>query len=111
MCRRAEEEKCELAKKFADLNVRVGKLESSQSVGFENVHAAISNLANEFGMRMNTIQQQIVEEQMKHNERADAEKAKWGDELRRYLRWAVITILSGSAVAMGVTIWSNFTAK
>lgn len=93
--------------RVGSIEERVGKLETSITTGFNSVNAAVANLANEFGTRMNTLDQKIVEEDAKHKARVDEERAKWGRELRLYLRWGVITILAGAGVAMGITIWNS----
>ena len=109
MCKmmNSTEETCKLANAVESLDSRVTKVEErmdkidgSLSVGFAQVNTSIQQLATDFGQRMNTIDLRIVEE-----------KVKWGDTLRKIVIWSVVTILSGAAVAMGVTIWRNFSVK
>lgn len=61
------------------------------------INVAVSRLAHDFGQRMNIIEKKVVDE-----------KAEWGKTLRKVVLWSAATLLSGCAVAMGVTIWKNF---
>jgi hypothetical protein len=74
----------------------VGKMRTESQDGFKALTASLSNLAHDFGSRMNSIDARLVEE-----------KVKWGDALRKMLMWAVRVILAGCAVAMGVTAWKT----
>ena len=74
----------------------VGKMRTESQDGFKALTASLSNLAHDFGSRMNSMDARLVEE-----------KVKWGDTLRKMLMWAVRVILAGCAVAMGVTAWKT----
>lgn len=119
MCmRNNSEESCEVAKSLAALDGRVDavekrmdKIEGSLSVGFTQVNAAISNLANQFGERMNTLDKRIVEEKAKHDERIDSNRLAWHDTLRKVVTWTATVVLSGASVAMGVSIYKNIFVK
>ena len=74
----------------------VGKMRTESQDGFKAINASLSNLAHDFGSRMNSMDARLVEE-----------KVKWGDTLRKMLLWAVRVILAGCAVAMGVTAWKT----
>lgn len=74
----------------------VGKMRSESQDGFKTLATSLSNLAHDFGSRMNSMDARLVEE-----------KVKWGDTLRKMLLWAVRVILAGCAVAMGVTAWKT----
>lgn len=83
---------------------RLGQVEHDVSTmrietkdGFKTVLHSINELAVEFGTRMNTLDQRIVDE-----------KAKWGDTLRSIVLWSVRVLLAGALAAMGVTICKNF---
>ena len=118
MCMRATEEGCvlsaqqrELKAKVADIDGRltkvesdVGKIRSEAQDGFKQgaetmreISASVSNLAHDFGERMNNLDKRIV-----------AEKEKWGETLRKVVLWSVKVLLAGALVAMGVTVWNNF---
>lgn len=112
MKQNGETESCEVAKSLAALGVRVtkvegrlDKMEGSIAVGFTQVNTAISNLANQFGERMNTLDRRIVEEKAKENERKYAEQVKWGEVKRNIATWAARLILLGCASAMGMTAY------
>ena len=110
MCMKATPEGCELRDELketktavAALDTRltkvesdVGKMRSETQEGIRALTASISNLAHDFGSRMNSMDARLVEE-----------KVKWGDTLRKMLLWAVRVILAGCAVAMGVTAWKT----
>ena len=74
----------------------VGKMRSESQDGFKAINASLSNLAHDFGSRMNSMDARLVEE-----------KVKWGDTLRKMLLWAVRVVLAGCAVAMGITAWKT----
>lgn len=110
MAKNSEKESCEVAKNLAALDSRVDglekrmdKIEGSLSVGFTQVNAAIGNLAQQFGDRMNTLDRRIVEEKAKENERKYAEQVKWGEVKRNITTWAARLILLGCASAIGLT--------
>lgn len=118
MAKNGEKESCEVAKNLAALGGRVDavekrmdKIEGSLSVGFTQVNSAISNLANQFGERMNTLDKRIVDEKAKHDERVDANRLAWHDTLRKVVTWTAIVVLSGASVAMGVSIYKNIFVK
>ena len=101
-----EKEACEVANNLAALDGRVTKVEArmtkiegSLNDGFKSLSVSISNLGHDFGGRMNIIERKVVDE-----------KAEWGKVLRKVVLWSAATILSGAAVAMGVTIWKDFHA-
>ena len=78
----------------------VGKMRSESQDGFKALTASLSNLAHDFGSRMNNIDKRLVEE-----------KEKWGNTLRSIVIWTVRLVLTGCAVAMGVTAYKQiFTA-
>ena len=74
----------------------VGKMRTESQDGFKALATSLSNLAHDFGSRMNSMDARLVEE-----------KVKWGDTLRKMLLWAVRVILAGCAVAMGVPAWKT----
>lgn len=81
----------------------VGKMRSETQEGFKQaaddmreIRESVKNLAHDFGERMNGIDKRLI-----------TEKEKWGDCLRKILLWTAATVLSGCAVAMGVTIYKN----
>ena len=93
-----EKESCEVATNLAALAGRVDsvekrmdKMEGSISVGFTQVNTAVQQLATDFGTRMNTLDQRIVEE-----------KAKWGAVLRRIVLWGAGTMLVLALAAAGI---------
>ena len=115
MCMKNSEESCvlreqqnELKEKVAKMDERltkvehdVGKMRSETQDGFRNgaetmreINVSVTNLAHDFGERMNNIDKRMV-----------AEKEKWGECLRDILKWTVRVVLAGCAVAMGITAW------
>jgi len=74
----------------------VGKMRSESQDGFKALTASLSNLAHDFGSRMNSMDARLVEE-----------KVKWGDTLRKMLLWAVRVILVGALAAMGLTAYKT----
>ena len=74
----------------------VGKMRTESQDGFKALTASLSNLAHDFGSRMNSMDARLVEE-----------KVKWGDTLRKMCLLAVRVILAGCAVAMGITAWRS----
>lgn len=106
---------CEWKPDFDGLNDRVtsiegrmsqvehdlGKMRSETQDGFRQgaetmraINTSLSNLAHDFGERMNGIDRRLVEE-----------KQKWGDTLRMVVIWSVRVLLAGAALAMGITAW------
>lgn len=110
MCMKSTPEGCELRDELketkatvASLDARltkvehdVGKMRTESQDGFKALTASLSNLAHDFGSRMNSMDARLVEE-----------KVKWGDTLRKMLLLAVRVILAGCAVAMGITAWRS----
>lgn len=115
MCMKASEEGCvlqeqqkQLADKVENIDSRltkvetdVGKMRSETQDGFRQgaetmraINNSLSNLAHDFGERMNGIDRRLVEE-----------KQKWGDTLRMVVIWSVRVLLAGAALAMGITAW------
>ena len=74
----------------------VGKMRSESQDGFKALATSLSNLAHDFGSRMNSMDARLVEE-----------KVKWGDTLRKMLLWAVRVILVGALAAMGLTAYKT----
>lgn len=117
MCMRNSEEGCilqeqqaELSDKVQNIDARltkveadVGKMRSETQEGFrhgaeamQQISKSVSDLAHDFGDRMNTIDKRLV-----------AEKEKWGETLRKILVWTVKVVLLGALVAMGVFTYTN----
>ena len=113
MCMKATPEGCELRDELketktavAALDTRltkvesdVGKMRSETQEGIRALTASVANLAHDFGSRMNSMDARLVEE-----------KVKWGEVLRWVVKAAAIVILSGCAVAMGVSIYKQIFA-
>ena len=113
MCMKATPEGCELRDELketkaavASLDTRltkvendVGSMRSETQEGIRALTASVANLAHDFGSRMNSMDARLVEE-----------KVKWGDTLRWVVKAAAIVILSGCAVAMGVSIYKQIFA-
>ena len=118
MCMRNSEEGCILQEQQAQLKNKVenidarltkievdfGKMRSETQEGFrhgaeamQQISTSVSNLAHDFGDRMNTIDKRLV-----------AEKEKWGETLRWVVKVSVKVLLAGAAVAMGVTTLRMF---
>ena len=74
----------------------VGKMRTESQDGFKALTVSVSNLAHDFGSRMNSMDARLVEE-----------KVKWGDTLRKMLLWAVRVILVGALAAMGLTAYKT----
>lgn len=82
----------------------VGKMRTETQEGFRQgaatmgaINTSISNLAHDFGERMNNLDKRVI-----------AEKEKWGDTLRWAVKLAVRVLIAGAALAMGITAWNNF---
>lgn len=84
-------------KRLGQVEHDVSTMRTETKDGFKTVLHSINGLAVEFGTRMNTLDQRIVDE-----------KAKWGDTLRSIVLWSVRVLLTGALAAMGVTICKNF---
>lgn len=109
-----KKESCELAKRLAELRTHVdasdkrldalettvSEMRKESQTGFAQMTLAINALGHDFGERMNLIEKKVVDE-----------KAEWGKTLRKIVLWSAATLLSGAAVAMGVTIWNNFAVR
>jgi len=117
MCMKNREEGCvlrqqqEALKKQVDgIETRLSTVESDVSelraetqYGFRQgaeamkaLNTSLTNLAHDFGERMNNFDKRIV-----------AEKEKWGDTLRKIVIWTAKIVLAGAALAMGVTVWQT----
>lgn len=118
MCMKNSEESCilqeqnrALAEKVESMDVRLTKVEteigtvrSETQEGFRQgaasmraIDMSVSNLAHDFGERMNNLDKRVI-----------AEKEKWGETLRWVVKISVRVILAGAAVAMGITVINNF---
>lgn len=100
----------ELKGKVSDLDSRltkvehdVGKIRSEAQDGFKQgaeamreINVSLSNLAHDFGDRMNNLDKRII-----------VEKEKWGETLRWVVKLSVKVLLAGALVAMGVTAWKE----
>ena len=82
----------------------VGKMRSETQEGFkagsaqmQAINTSVSNLAHDFGERMNGIDKRLV-----------TEKEKWGDTFRWVVKMVVRLLVAGCAVAMGVTAVQHF---
>ena len=69
----------------------VGKMRSESQDGFKAINASLSNLAHDFGSRMNSMDARLVEE-----------KVKWGDTLRGIVKWTAKVILLCVLAAVGL---------
>lgn len=110
MCMKSTEDGCvlktqmeEVKQATANLDQRltqvehdVGKMRSESQDGFKALTASLSNLAHDFGSRMNNIDARLV-----------AEKEAWGSTLRSVVLWTVRVVLAGCAVAMGITAYRS----
>lgn len=111
MCMRNSEEGCVLAAQQNELKGRVTVLErevanirAETQAGFKQgaetmreINTSVANLAHDFAQRFNNMEATVV-----------AEKVEWGKTLRKIALWSAMVLLSGCAVAMGVTIYKNF---
>ena len=96
---------CEWKPDFETLNTRVdvietrltqvehdmGKMRTESQDGFKALTASLSNLAHDFGSRMNSMDARLVEE-----------KVKWGDTLRGIVKWTAKVILICVLAAVGL---------
>ena len=110
MCMKATPEGCELREELketkatvASLDTRltkvehdVGKMRTESQDGFKALTASLSNLAHDFGSRMNSMDARLVEE-----------KVKWGDTLRKILTWGAKALIIGALAAMGLTAYKT----
>lgn len=85
---------CKLQERVNSIDKRVTRLEENMATGFTTVTAAVNQLATDLNLRMNTLDQRIVEE-----------KAKWGECFRSWLGWIVRLLILGCGAAMGMTAW------
>jgi hypothetical protein len=69
----------------------VGKMRTESQDGFKALTASLSNLAHDFGSRMNSMDARLVEE-----------KVKWGDTLRGIVKWTAKVILICVLAAVGL---------
>ncbi len=72
----------------------VGKMRTESQDGFKAINSSLSNLAHDFGSRMNNIDKRLVEE-----------KEKWGNTLRTVVIWTARVVLVGCLTAMGITAY------
>ena len=105
------EQQAALKKEVSSLDERMDKLEnefasmrSETQDGFKQgaetmreINTSVANLAHDFAQRFNNMEATVV-----------AEKVEWGKTLRKIALWSAMVLLSGCAVAMGVTIYKNF---
>ena len=82
----------------------VAKIRAETQEGFKQgaetmreINTSVANLAHDFAQRFNNMEATVV-----------AEKVEWGKTLRKIALWSAMVLLSGCAVAMGVTIYKNF---
>lgn len=118
MCMRATEEGCVLAasqeelkndvaaldSRLTKVETDVGKIRAEAQAGFREgaeamraINASLSNLAHDFGERMNNLDKRII-----------VEKEKWGETLRKILTWGAKALILGALVAMGVNVVKSF---
>ena len=111
MCMRNTEDGCVLAAQQNELKERVtvlehdvAKIRAETQEGFKQgaetmreINTSVANLAHDFAQRFNNMEATVV-----------AEKVEWGKTLRKIAQWSAMVLLSGCAVAMGVTIYKNF---
>ena len=69
----------------------VGKMRTESQDGFKALATSLSNLAHDFGSRMNSMDARLVEE-----------KVKWGDTLRGIVKWTAKVILICVLAAVGL---------
>ena len=81
-----------LDERVTDLEKTVAEMRSECREGFSALGKAVNDLGHDFGSRMNTLDQKVVEE-----------KAKWGASFRKWLDWTIKVILLGCLAAMGMT--------
>lgn len=72
----------------------VGRMRAESADGFKAINSSLSNLAHDFGSRMNNIDKRLVEE-----------KEKWGNTLRTVVLWTARVVLVGCLTAMGITAY------
>ena len=115
MCMKGTTEGCvlaasqeELKKDVAALDSRltkvetdVGKIRTEAQDGFRQgaeamraINTSVSNLAHDFGERMNNLDKRII-----------VEKEKWGETLRWAVKVSIKVLLAGALAAMGITAW------
>jgi hypothetical protein len=82
----------------------VGKMRTETQDGFkqgaeamQQINKSVSNLAHDFGDRMNGFDRRLV-----------TEKEKWGDTFRWVVKMVVRLLLAGCGVAMGITAIQQF---
>ena len=69
----------------------VGKMRTESQDGFKALATSLSNLAHDFGSRMNSMDARLVEE-----------KIKWGDTLRGIVKWTAKVVLICVLAAVGL---------
>jgi len=118
MCMKNSEEGCILQAQQAELKGKVeniderltnvendmGKFRSETQEGFrqgaeamQQINKSVSDLAHDFGDRMNGFDRRLV-----------TEKEKWGDTFRWVVKMVVRLLLAGCGVAMGITAIQQF---
>ena len=118
MCMRGTEQECVLAdqqrqlqakvagmdERLTNVEAAVDKVRTEAQSGFRQgaeamraINESVANLAHDFAQRFNNMESTVV-----------AEKVEWGKTLRKIALWSAMVLLSGCAVAMGVTIYKNF---
>ena len=114
MCIKATDEGCvlkvqmeEVKESTSKLDARltqvehdVSRMRSETQEGIRSLNTSVANLAHDFGQRFNNTEATVI-----------AEKVAWGKTLRQILTWASIIVLSGCAVAMGVTAYQSIFVK
>lgn len=78
----------------------VGKMRTETQECFHSINTSITNLAHDFGTRMNNLDKRIIEE-----------KEKWGTALRTILLWGAKALIIGAMLAMGINIARQFFDK
>lgn len=111
MCMKSTEEGCVLKEQLQEvqsattkLDARltqvehdVSKMRGESQDGFKALTASLSNLAHDFGSRMNSMDARLVEE-----------KVKWGDTLRGIAKWTVKVVLLCVLAAVGLNYGVSF---
>ena len=82
--------------RFSQMEHDVSKMRSESQDAFRELNTSLSNLAHDFGQRFSNVETVAVKE-----------KTEWGKTLREILRWTARVVLTGCAVAMGITAWRS----
>ena len=86
--------------RVTDLERTVAEMRSECREGFSALGKTLNDLGHDFGSRMNTLDQKVVDE-----------KAKWGEAFRKWLDRVVNLLIVGCGVAMGVTAYAVIFGK